>query len=44
METNLQMKKKTIPNKILFKHNFPIMFYNKEIDIHYQKNREKIFL
>ena len=31
METNLQMKKKTIPNKILFKHNFPIMFYNKEI-------------
>ena len=31
METNLQIKKKTIPNKILFKHNFPIMFYNKEI-------------
>ena len=33
MENNTQQKK-TIPNKIQFKHNFPIMFYNKEIMSH----------
>ena len=34
MEINPE-KKKIIPNKIQFKHNFPIMFYNKEIMSHF---------
>ena len=28
-------KNKSIPNKIQFKHNFPLMFYNKEIMSHF---------
>ena len=40
-------KKKMIPNKIQFRHNFPIMFYNKEIMTRFysfldEKNIEKI--
>ena len=46
MEINSQ-KKKTIPTKIQFKHNFPLMFYNKEIMSHFysfldEKNIETI--
>jgi hypothetical protein len=40
-------KSKNISNKIQFKHNFPLMFYNKEIMAHFypfldQKSIERV--